>query len=160
MLKHLEGPTFPKKPCFVEKFRQGIQTQVHTDKAPPPPDMALKKVMRVSKFVNELRLKPLCSFLFAWNEYITRPKKLFEQKSIDLLRRSFNLWRETPKTTDEVPSRKNRPRGSILVLYRQAAAFQAARDMDYVPRPPTKPKQPFTMPQQGRMTMLPPLPTT
>jgi len=156
MLKHLEGPTFPKRPNFVQKFRQIVQNPVHVDKAPPPPDMAMKKVMRVSKFVNALRLKPLYSLFFAWNEYITRPKKLFEQKSIDLLRHSFNLWRETPKTPDEVPTHKNRPRGSILVLYRQAAAFQAARDTDYVPRAPRKPKQPF-MPKQGHMTMLPPL---
>ena len=159
MLKHLEGSTFPKRPNFVQKFRQGIQAPVHVDKAPPPPDMAMKKVVRVSKFVNALRLKPLYSMFFAWNEYITGPKKLFKQKSIDLLRRSFNLWRETPKTPDEVPTRTNIRRGSILLLYRQAAALKAARDTDYVPRPPTKPKQPF-MPTQGRMTMLPPLSMT
>jgi hypothetical protein len=97
---------------------------------------------------------------FAWNEYITGPKKLFEQKRIDLLRHSFNLWRETPKTPDEVPMRTNIRRGSILVLYRQAAAFRAARDTDYVPRPPRRPKQPFTTPTQGRMTTLPPLAMT
>jgi hypothetical protein len=157
MLKCLEGPTFPKKPNFVQKFRQIVQDPVHVDKAPPPPDMAMKKVVRISKFVNALRLKSWYSLFFAWNEYITRPKKLFEQKRIDLLRRSFNRWRETPKTIDEVPTRKNRPRGSILVLYRQAAAFQAARDTDYVPRAPTKPKQPF-MPKKG--PMLPPLAMT
>jgi hypothetical protein len=157
MLKCLEGPTFPKKPNFVQKFRQIVQDPVHVDKAPPPPDMALKKVMRVSKFVNELRLKPLYYLFFAWNEYITRPKKLFEQKRIDLLRRAFGRWKESVKTPDEVSTRIDPRRGSILLLYRQAAAFQAARDTDYVPRPPRKPKQPF-MPTQGRMTMLPPLP--
>ncbi len=109
MLKCLEGSTFPKKPRFVEKFRQSVQAQVHVDKAPPPPDMALKKVMRVSKFVNSLRLKSLYSLFFVWNEYITRPKRLFEQKRIDLLRHAFGRWKESVKTQDEVPARTNIP---------------------------------------------------